>query len=190
MKAFHNDKEIKKKYLARVAAHAKADEIVQGATGQNGKGCAVWCTLNDYNHASYEKELGIPEWLAQVEDTLFEGMPREDSKKWPGKFLRAINPGADLGKVKTPFLIAILKNSLKSLDKTQYDEEKFPEVAAVIVKTRAAVEEMVFCHRKGLNLSAAQSAAWSVAWSVASAARPAFYLKLSKELLRLLKECK
>ncbi len=41
MKAFKGKKEIKKKYLDRVIAHRKADEIVKGAYWENGKGCAV-----------------------------------------------------------------------------------------------------------------------------------------------------
>lgn len=40
MKAFHSDKEIKKKYVNRVMAHQKADRIVQGIGWKNGKGCA------------------------------------------------------------------------------------------------------------------------------------------------------
>ena len=70
--AFHGDPSIKAKYLARIAAHRAADQLVRGATGQNGKGCAVWCTLDKYEHAAYETELGIPRSLARIEDGLFE----------------------------------------------------------------------------------------------------------------------
>jgi len=89
MQAFHNDEKIKQKYLNRVADHRKADELVKGSTGSNGKGCAVWCTLNKYNHKAYEKELGIPEWLARVEDLLFEQLPDNRSQKWPEQFLKS-----------------------------------------------------------------------------------------------------
>lgn len=40
MKAFHGKKSIKAKYLSRVRAHAKADEIIKGTYWQEGKGCA------------------------------------------------------------------------------------------------------------------------------------------------------
>jgi len=33
MRAFHNDQTVKDKYLARVAAHIAADNLVRGATG-------------------------------------------------------------------------------------------------------------------------------------------------------------
>jgi len=46
MKAYHNKKETKKFYLDRVKAHFKADEIVKGKYWQNGKGCAVGCTIH------------------------------------------------------------------------------------------------------------------------------------------------
>jgi len=37
--AFHGKSTIKKKYLARVNKHAKADEIIKGIYWENGKGC-------------------------------------------------------------------------------------------------------------------------------------------------------
>src|SRR5216684_1861738 len=64
MKAFHDNEAVKQKYLARLKAHHAADEIIQG-TGFNGShGCAVGCTLNNYDHLAYEHELGLPQWLA------------------------------------------------------------------------------------------------------------------------------
>lgn len=38
MKAFHNDSKIKAKYLKRVQAHFKSDEIVKGKYWEDGKG--------------------------------------------------------------------------------------------------------------------------------------------------------
>src|ERR1700730_6830463 len=99
MKSFHNDPKIKAKYLKRVKDHFKADEIVKGKYWENGKGCAVGCTIHDSNHKLYETELGIPEWLARVEDTIFEGLPNERAKLWPEQFLKAIKPGKNLNKI-------------------------------------------------------------------------------------------
>jgi hypothetical protein len=62
MKAFHNDNEIKQKYLKRVIAHQKADELIKGKYWEKGKGCAVGCTIHSGDHAKYETELGIPRW--------------------------------------------------------------------------------------------------------------------------------
>ena len=38
--SFHGDPAIKEKYLARIAAHAAADEIEKGYYWEGGKGCA------------------------------------------------------------------------------------------------------------------------------------------------------
>jgi len=93
MKTFHGDKKIKAKYLKRLKAHAKADEIIQGTGWRNGKGCAVGCTLENYKHKQYEVELGIPEWLAYLEDKIFEGLQKEDAMKFPVQFLSAVPVG-------------------------------------------------------------------------------------------------
>ncbi len=99
MLAFHSDPAIKLKYLARVEDHRKLDQLRQGATGEDGKGCAVWCTLDAYSHSRYPVELGIPIRLAHLEDRLFELLDAETSQRWPERFLSAIRPGADLGPV-------------------------------------------------------------------------------------------
>ena len=62
--SFHSDPSVKKKYLSRVEAHAKADEIIHGTYWENGKGCAVGCTIHSGRHQDYETELGIPRRLA------------------------------------------------------------------------------------------------------------------------------
>ncbi len=125
--AFHGQQEIKDKYLARVRWHREQDNLIQGTGWENGKGCAVGCTLESYSHARYPIEMGIPEWLARVEDTIFEGLPKEKAMLWPERFLSAIKPGADLEKVKGPFLIFVLQSTLAT-----FDHEKFPDVKAAI----------------------------------------------------------
>ena len=114
--AYHGDNKIKAKYLRRVRAHAKADQIIQGTGWENGKGCAVGCTLHEYNHAAYEKELGIPVALARLEDCLFEGQRNADAKKFPARFLSAIKPGADLSRVSWQFLHWVLTEDLAGRD--------------------------------------------------------------------------
>ncbi len=111
MKAFHNDIEVQNKYLARVLDHAIADEIIKGQYWTNGKGCAVGCTIHSSNHSAYETELGVPQWLARLEDTIFEGLSNESAKLWPVEFLAAINIGADLDKIKVPMLIFIVEEA-------------------------------------------------------------------------------
>ena len=101
-----------------IEKHRQADHIIQGTYGEdsNGywKGCAVGCSIHSLNrlkgkkfstsdHSIYETELGIPEWLARLEDTIFEGLPKAEAVKWPERFTQAIPVGADLGPVKCQF---------------------------------------------------------------------------------------
>ena len=173
MRAFHGDPAIKVKYLARVRTHITADDLIRGTGWDGSKGCAVGCTLEKYDHKAYEKELGIPEWLARIEDTLFEGMTEEKSRIWPEVFLKAIPIGADLRPVKAKFFVILLKSTLKSMNEAKFDVKKFPGVAAAIQQSKAAVEQMIAAHEAGGDLSAAESAARSAAESAWSAARSA-----------------
>ena len=108
MLAYHNDPAIKAKYLTRVQAHRAADSLIQGTGWEDGKGCAVGCTLEAYDHARYPIELGIPLHLAHLEDRLFELQSREDAMAWPERFLAAIRPGADLSGVWPKFAVWML----------------------------------------------------------------------------------
>ena len=111
MLAYHNKKEIKEYYLARVRAHRAADELVQGyGYWEGGKGCAVGCTIHGRDYGAYETELGIPRALARVEDYLFEHLPVEQARGWPERFLAAINPGADLSLVGSRWLLWLLSD--------------------------------------------------------------------------------
>ena len=201
MLAFHNDPIIKEKYLKRVNAHYKADEIIHGAYWQNGKGCAVGCTVekNSNAHEAMEKELGIPKDLAFLEDRIFEGLENGLAKEFPLKFLKAITPGADLSKVTAKFIIWLLADPKDGVMRFAFDDGK------------KAIKEVVKLYKEELKGKKVSSAAWSAAWSAArsaawsaesaawsaarsaeSAARSAesaAYRVMSEKLIELLKEC-
>jgi hypothetical protein len=108
MLAYHSDPAIKAKYIARVNAHRNADELIQSTGWKDGKGCAVGCTLESYDHARYPIELGVPLHLAHLEDSLFELLSRQDAMAWPERFLSAIRPGSDLSGVWAKFAVWML----------------------------------------------------------------------------------
>jgi hypothetical protein len=110
LRAFHGDAVIKAKYLARIAGHAEADEIVKGLYWEHGKGCAVGCTVHSGDHAAYEAELGLPVWLARLEDAMFERLPNGEAKAFPLRFLTAIPVGADVSGVRDQFLAWLMDN--------------------------------------------------------------------------------
>jgi len=93
--AFHNDPAIKEKYISWVKAHYVQDEIIKGKYWQDGKGCAVGCTVHSSKHDSYETELGISWRWALAEDGIFEALPNDQAKEFPLQFLEAIPVGAD-----------------------------------------------------------------------------------------------
>ena len=99
MLAFHGKPEIKQFYMDRVRKHREADELIQGTGWHRGKGCAVGCTLEEYNHNKYSVRLGVPVELARLQDSLFERLPKEDALAFPEQFLGAIPVGADLSMV-------------------------------------------------------------------------------------------
>jgi hypothetical protein len=110
--AFHADAGVKEKYLTRVRRHREADQLIRGRGWDGSRGCAVGCTLEKYDHASYETELGVPAALAHLEDFLFERMPIEAAMAWPERFLAAISPGASLSMVAAHWTIWLLEEEL------------------------------------------------------------------------------
>jgi hypothetical protein len=165
MRAFHGSDEVKQRYLARLQAHHAADELVQG-TGWDGQhGCAVGCTLHNYDHQAYETELGLPTWLAQLEDRIFEGLPADEAKRFAVSFLEAIPVGADVNEVR-------FKLAAGRLRRSHAVQAKNPEPYARQVV--AALEQVIaYCEnpqRTEYQRSAAASAAWSAAESAESAA--------------------
>ena len=99
LRAFHDNADIKEFYLARVKAHRAADELEKGVYWENGRGCAIGCTLHSDSHGDYELRLGIPRALAVIEETIFEALATRDAKDWPVRFLESIPVGADLSGV-------------------------------------------------------------------------------------------
>src|SRR5215831_17168540 len=166
MLAFHNDTAIKEKYLTRVAAHRAADELIHGTGWSNGKGCAIGCTLENYDHSRYPIELGIPEILARLEDCIFEGLKNGKAQEWPERFLSAIRPGADLSRVGWQFLHWLLTRSgIGSYDHPIVKDAVAQCAEVLLPLTRGdPVDESAW--------SAAESA-WSAAESAASAAASA-----------------
>lgn len=178
MLAFHNDKKIQKKYINRVKAHYKADEIVQGIYWENGKGCAVGCTiendggLNNDWHGRYEKALGVPRVLARLEDRIFEGLTNGEAKEFPLRFVKAINVGADLSLVFYKFMYWLLVDPKEGV--IQYarpDGRKAIQDIADLFERKINGEDVDFERwMKARRAAAAAYAAYADAYADAAAA--------------------
>jgi hypothetical protein len=142
MKAYHGKIEIKEQYLARVRMHREADELVKGQYWQNGKGCAVGCTIHGNEHVRYEKELGIPRILARLEDGIFEGLPNGEAMAWPERFLEAISVGADLSVVAWQFLHWLLVDAQEGVIRFALTEKAKAAIhrVAVLMERKAKGE--------------------------------------------------
>ena len=172
METFHGDKKIKAKYLKRLKAHAKADEIIQGTGWKDEKGCAVGCTLENYEHKQYEVELGIPEWLAYLEDRIFEGLQKEDAMKFPVQFLSAVPVGIGddaMYKLRCDLDYQRLSILLKEQTKLHPDDDF--GVNRVLEEVMRLNQEYVDPEHE--EWSAVESTARSTAWSASRSARSA-----------------
>jgi len=166
--AFHNDPAIKATYLARVREHARLDHLVQGTGWEKGRGCAVGCTLDAYDHTRYPIELGIPEWLAHLEDRIFEKLPWEAARTWPERFLDAIPVGADLEPVQWQQAIWRHTRQLDALkDNAEPCAQQVRDAIRLVVDyCRARLDGTATEEQR----KAARSAAWSAMRSAKSAA--------------------
>ncbi|MDB4726119.1 hypothetical protein OAF54_01690 [bacterium] len=104
----------KEQLVNNLKAHQKADEFIQGRYWRYGKGCAVGCSIIDFEgcpeeHSEFERLFGIPQPLARLEDGIFEGLSIEDSKWWPVAFAEAVPIDADLSMVLPKFMVWLLE---------------------------------------------------------------------------------
>lgn len=166
LRAFHGDPAIKAKYINRVRAHREFDQLVKGCYWENGKGCAIGCTIHGSNHGTYEDELGIPESLARLEDAVFEGLPNGHSLMWPENFLEAIPVGADLSRVTPLFVVWLLTgDELGLLRIAEPAGQASLRQVAGLWQCRADGDEP-----SSQEWDAATDAAWDAARAVATAA--------------------
>ena len=168
MQAFHNDPLIKAQYIARVRSHREAEQLVRGVGWDNGRGCAVGCTLEAYDHARYPIELGIPEALARLEDAVFERLPENEWPLWPEKFLDAIPVGAELEFIQWQFLHWLLTDSGLLIDGGQEDVRKAIDGSAALMAKMARGESV-----EKRAARAAEIAAWGASAANDAAARAA-----------------
>ena len=195
----------KEEFVRETKLQAGLDHFLKGTYSRGIKGCAVGCaiksisklkhiTLTTDDHKNLEVYLGIPEWLARLEDTLFEGVSLEYSKQWPVEFAEAINTGADLNTIEVPFRIFILETNISNMEillKTTVENKdilltaikahkqaitalksndskllkKAREASISAARAAEAAEIADWAARKPVR-----SAAWSAAWSAAQSA--------------------
>ena len=178
MRAFENTVATKEQLGANLQAHFAADHFRQGRYWEGGKGCAVGCSLVDFggkpdNHADYERLFGIPRVLARLEDGIFEGLPIEDAKTWPLRFVDAIRPGADLSMVWPRFAVWLLVDNEHGVVKFASEKSKIAIEAVADLYSRQIAGETVT--RDQFDQAARYAAAaYAAAYAAADAADAAY----------------
>lgn len=152
MKAFFGKQEIKDKYVNRMKAHIEADELIQGTGFDDGKGCFIGCTLNNYSHLQYEEELNIPVELARLFDEIFEQLEIEDSKNFSLQIYDSIEVGADLSEVVRKFKIYLMNFVLQFVQDEKHTKQKeaIEAVKNLLLKKYIDAQEWSKC-RMGLD---------------------------------------
>lgn len=187
--SFHGEQEIKDFYINRLKQHYEMDEIVKGTYWENGKGCAVGCTVHSDSHDAYTTELGISWRLAMVEDSIFENLPNDQAKEFPLQFLNAIPVGIDTDLVFKKFiiwsisdekdgLIKVLKNKdeieiltkIAELYKESYTREiKFSEWESVSIEAiKLSVSAYASASYYAFSSSSVSASAYASAYASAS----------------------
>ncbi len=206
--AYHGDPELKARFLQELQWHQDQDAIIQGTYGDTDdggewKGSAVGCSIHSMNringtslstgdHSAYEPTLGIPEWLAHLEDTIFEGLDKPLAKTWPIRFADAIPIGADLAPVRWEFCTFLLQDNLDRVLGLDITDGLKEQVVSAIRQVMALGPTPEAAARS--TAESAWLAAWSAAWSTAeSAAESAWlaawlaYERYADHLIQLLK---
>ena len=183
---YHDDPKVKASLLRRIRAHERADRLTQGTYGSMSgywRGCAVSCSLatpsgrfdgeivTEGLHAEYPKQLGLPVWLAHLEDRIFEGLPQEEAMQWPRRFAEAIPVGVSLDGLADELAVARLREECLPLSGTWLESVR-AEVVAAIEQVIAALEGKGDRSAAGSAAESAWAAAES-AWSAGSAAESA-----------------
>lgn len=198
LQAFFNNEFIKEDYLYQVKQHQLAGEIIKGKYWKNGKGCAIGCTIHDSEHAKYETQLGIPIWLARIEDTIFEALPNKIAEKWPVEFLEAISLGVNLEKIKIPILIFIVK----FVDKGTKNKRSFNITNNILIKELKKptidlekLRVISISSQSHIASLTANAVIYTAPTYIADAIKSSFirqsdYVKLTNKLLELIRGCK
>ena len=174
--AYFNNPSIKAKYVDRYKRHMAADAVIQRIGYAGGKGCFIGCTLENYSHAQFEKELNLPLWSSYLADVYFEHAPSNVAAQFGLDVLEAIQCGQNIKPVR--WKLAVWRHT-KQLATLADNNEPYA------AQCKSALQQVIeYCQSQIAGspnqlaarsaARSAKSAAWSAEWSaVSSAARSA-----------------
>jgi len=170
LQAYHNDKSVKSKYVRRMAAHRKADELCQRVgwrpgqkPGQKSRGCSVGCLFHAYNHSRGPIEIGVP---------------KAEAMQWPELFLKAIPVGADLSLVWPRFAVWLLSD----------EHHGVIRFAGGRKDVEAAIQGVATMFERVLDGESVEYRAADAADAAARAANAAQWRAMADSIIRLLED--
>ena len=151
--------------VERVREHQRLDQIAQLVYWDGSKGCAIGCVLHSGNHLAFEQQLGLPVFLAYMDEHIFEKLPLEEAKGWPLRFIEAVPVGVDLELVSPRFMHWLLSDPDGV---RQYaDARTVPIMDTLVAMYARRIEGIPFDVAAAW---AARAAAWAAAAGAAGAA--------------------
>ena len=110
MISFFGNQCLRDAVVERVREHQRLDQIAQRIYWDGSKGCAIGCVLHSAEHLAFESQLGLPVFLAYMDEHIFERLPLAEAKAWPLRFIEAVPVGVDLELVFPRFMHWLLSD--------------------------------------------------------------------------------
>ena len=174
MIAFNGDAKLQADFIAGMEWHYEQDRIRQRTYGrtcseEEFRGCAIACgihtlalmrgeNLDTSEHKNWEL-IGVPEWLARLIDSVFEGLSVDEAREFPVQFARAIRLGKDLDSIKPGIMIYILQSCRSNAD----------------VNGKAAIDQVILLWGRVQSGQSVSDDEWSAAESAAQSAESAVW---------------
>ena len=179
MISFFGEDCLKRSVVARVKEHQRLDQIIQGTYWDGARGCAIGCVLHSSDHMSYETQLGLPVFLAYMDEHIFERLPLEEAKGWPLRFIEAVPVGVDLELVFPRFMHWLLSDPGGM--RKHANAKTLPIIDSLISMYARRIEGIPFdAWAAGAAARAAEAAAWAAAGAAALAAGAAAWAAVAE----------
>jgi len=192
MQAFNNDPALKAEKIAQLNGHIAADTLIRGTGDEDGRGCFIVCLFHNYDHSKFPSELGLPEWLGHLSDTLFENVTKGRHIQLGIEILDAIEPGVviDDHHVLNRLHVFMQTRNLPRAKGYPHCEAAIEAVIElherVIAVGTVSDAEWLAAAETAETAAGAARAARAAAWA-AETAETAEYDAIADELIRLLK---
>lgn len=173
MLSFFGEQCLRDAVVERVREHQRLDQIAQRIYWDGSKGCAIGCVLHSDEHMAFERQLGIPVFLAYMDEHIFEHLPLEEAKAWPLRLIEAVPVGVDLELVFPRFMHWLLSDP-KGM--RQYaDARTMPIIESLVTLYARRIEGIPFdadAAKAATMATMAARAAEAAAWAAVMVAGP------------------